>query len=162
MRRVARFYRLDFDPLIFRHRGAIHKACETNNLHLVKKLLNMGVPIELETRIGWTPIIVAALHEATETVVFLMEKGANMRATNSDGETPFQIAAKYGFPHMLKALFEAGGVYSMPKIELDEVLGFCHRRVQKMFRAVFDYIIAHRGDNLVNAAEKGDIWRIER
>jgi hypothetical protein len=44
-----------------------------------------------------------------ETVMFLKDKGANMRAKSIDGYTCFQIAVKYGFPEMMDALYDTGG-----------------------------------------------------
>lgn len=87
----------------------MHRAAETNNVEMLSKLLAVGCLLELPNRYGETPVVVAALHEATESVLFLMGRKANMRAKSFDGLTPFQIAAKYGFPEMMKALFVEGG-----------------------------------------------------
>ncbi len=40
-------------------------------------------------------VVVAALHESTEAVLYLMGKKVNMQSKSFDNLTPFQIAAKY-------------------------------------------------------------------
>lgn len=90
-------------------RGAVHRAAETNNIEMMDRLLAEGCNMELESRYRETPVVVAALHECTEMVLYLMGKKANMRTKSFDGLTPFQISAKYGYPEMMKALFDEGG-----------------------------------------------------
>jgi ankyrin repeat protein len=58
--------------------GAIHKAAETNNIKMLVRLLQLGFDLEQANKHGETAIVIAALHEATETVMFLRDKGANM------------------------------------------------------------------------------------
>ncbi len=68
-----------------------------------------GLDVDQKNKFGETPVVVAALHEATEMVLFLGDHGANMYAKSVDGYIPFQIAVRYGFPEMMKALYESGG-----------------------------------------------------
>jgi hypothetical protein len=65
-----------------------------------------SVPTEVTRCVGCDT---AALHDGMETVMFLKDKGANMRAKSIDGYTCFQIAVKYGFPEMMDALYDTGG-----------------------------------------------------
>ena len=76
---------------------------------LLDRLLKLGLDMEKQTKFGETPVVVAALHEAVEAVLFLQDKKANMYAKSVDGYIPFQIAVRYGFPEMMKALYESGG-----------------------------------------------------
>ena len=87
----------------------MHRAAETNQVEMLDFLLANGLALEVKSKYGETPVVVAALHEATEAVLYLMGKKANMHAKSFDGLTPFQISAKYGFPEMMRALFVEGG-----------------------------------------------------
>ena len=141
----------------------MHRAAETNNIEMMDRLLAEGCNMELESKYRETPVVVAALHECTEIVLYLMGKKANMRTKSFDGLTPFQISAKYGYPEMMKALFDEGGgmfpplgigeyvvcmmfhtsagthcdaVHSMPEAEMVEVLKSCHPRSLPLFKVL--------------------------
>lgn len=58
--------------------GAIHKAAETNNVKMLARLLQLGFSTEQPNKFGETAVVIAALHEGTESVMFLADKGANM------------------------------------------------------------------------------------
>ncbi len=89
--------------------GAVHKAAETNNIPMMQRLMALGLDIEQRNKYGETPVVVAALHECTEMVLFLQDKKANMYAKSVDGYIPFQIAVRYGFPEMMQGLNDSGG-----------------------------------------------------
>jgi hypothetical protein len=84
---------------------------------MLDRLLAAGCNKELKNKYKETPVVVAALHEATDVVLYLMGKKVNMREKSFDGLTPFQISAKYGFPEMMKALYDEGGGGSVATLQ---------------------------------------------
>jgi methionyl-tRNA formyltransferase len=61
-------------------------ACKTNNYTKVQELINRWhIYLETKTIEGWTPLMVAAYNGSFETVKILIDKGAEVNATNYNG-----------------------------------------------------------------------------
>ena len=66
---------------------ALHLSLEVNIPEVAEYLIANGADVESRTRLGNTPLILAAKHFNIWSMVALLEKGANVNAENSDGMT---------------------------------------------------------------------------
>lgn len=87
----------------------IHQAVIQGDLDEIKKLLSNGEDINrLDSKMGNTPLHIAAQTDHSHIVKYLIEEGAfvNIQAPKS-GFTPLHIAVWYSKPENMKELFKA-------------------------------------------------------
>ena len=77
---------VDFDPEI-RKAQTIHQAAATGNLTAVQTLVEMGVPVDVRSFNGSTPLLCAALNKQKEVFDYLITKGASRIRKNYIGES---------------------------------------------------------------------------
>ncbi|MBV1904659.1 MAG: ankyrin repeat domain-containing protein, partial [Pseudomonadales bacterium] len=87
--------------------NALHVAAEENHPALVEPLMEL-VNIDLKTRSGNTPLLLAAHAGSTEALVLLIEAGANLDMPNARGDTALISAAKSENLECAKLLLDAG------------------------------------------------------
>ena len=76
-------------------RTPLHFACAGGNLDLVKLLIGQGKSnFEAKDLKGWTPLLIASLFGWIKVIDFLLEKGANVRHVDNDGNTALHMIAK--------------------------------------------------------------------
>ena len=91
--------------------GDIWKAAASGNIETIKQHLKAGIDVDAkESPGGSTPLLVAAAFGQVETVKFLIEKGANVKATSNDGATALHGAAFFCRTEIVKLLLEKGAV----------------------------------------------------
>ncbi|MDO4880479.1 MAG: ankyrin repeat domain-containing protein [Capnocytophaga sp.] len=74
---------------------ALHKAVATQNLDLVKKVLQWGIDINQLNKNKETALIKAAMSATnTDILEFLVAKGANKNSTTEFGETAYDLASE--------------------------------------------------------------------
>ncbi len=84
-------------------------AVHTGNLNVLKEVLADGFDVNAKNPLfGSTLLSTAALMGHTEVVVFLLDKGADVTAKNSDGGTALHSAAFLGRVETTKALLKRG------------------------------------------------------
>lgn len=74
----------------------------------VRRLLEMGLPVELEDHEGNTPLSEAACYGAAEVVELLIRKRANLDTRNTQGRTPLWRAGYNGHLQVVELLLESG------------------------------------------------------
>ena len=57
---------------------------------------------------GWTPLLYAAKSQASASVKYLLQRGANPNVTQSDGFTALYLAAQENNPSICEMLLESG------------------------------------------------------
>ena len=87
---------------------ALHRAAQKGEVGMCEVLLEFGAEIEKRTDEGWTPLHFAARHGNRKCCLFLLRQGANAKAqtrktgmVGQKGETPAELARKYGFEDMI-------------------------------------------------------------
>ncbi len=74
-------------------------------------LVKKGADVQAVNNDGHTPLMIAALMGAYDTVHLLLDKGAAPDAADRDGHTAAILARDNGYPHLAEKLFEATTAY---------------------------------------------------
>jgi len=72
---------------------ALHRACYSNRIEVVKCLIENGANLFAKTVDGWQPIHSAAQWGNVDIVKILVGSGADINARSNGGNTPFHLAA---------------------------------------------------------------------
>ena len=86
---------------------AFRTACWRGDLTAVKSLYDQGAPLDGRDN-RYRSGLFLACHGDTEVVRYLLSLGANIEATDQDGETPFIHACQYGDLASAQLLIDAG------------------------------------------------------
>ena len=73
----------------------------------VEAFIESGIDVERPI-LGWTPLMIAASARAGTTISKLIEAGASVNQTGSEGETPLFIAANFAYHEIAAILLQAG------------------------------------------------------
>jgi len=86
---------LKMDALQSNGETLLHLAVKKNSLPLLKALANYQIPMNTKNKEGYTPLHLAAM-KATGTVIlqFMIDKGADKKATTDFGETVYDLASE--------------------------------------------------------------------
>lgn len=89
--------------------NALHQASSQGSLPILDMILDIGGPIsvEIQGNHGNTALHIAVIFGQEEVVKALLEKNANIDATNADGNTPLHLAVEWRREAVLKILIEA-------------------------------------------------------
>ena len=71
---------------------------------MVKELLRAGADITLADNKGNTALHHALIEYSEDTARYLIKKGADYNCPNNDGETPADLAVKWGFESVLEVM----------------------------------------------------------
>ena len=82
---------------------SIHDAAKLGQIASVKQHLAAGVDVNFKDKSGRTPLFYAVKQRRTQTVVLLIEKGADVNAT-SMGETPLMQLSGAGLVKETEAI----------------------------------------------------------
>ena len=103
----------------------MHYAAKSGNLSVLKAVA-AGAPVNVKNACGNTPLAVAVVRNQPAVVEFLVgavaeaDRQAFVNSENNDGDTAFNIAAKFGSRDVLDALAAAGATYSSKDLILAE------------------------------------------
>lgn len=68
------------------------RAAELGDVQVVRRLLELGLPVNLRNEKGWNALTVAAYHQHVELVEFLLSRGADPNSANVKGTTALMYA----------------------------------------------------------------------
>jgi ankyrin repeat protein len=89
----------------------LSKACVSNNLDLVKYLVEHGVNVNARDKYGDTALVVASGEAGRLNIVkYLVENGADVNFKADDNWTPLFAARYYENAHIVEYLVEHGAV----------------------------------------------------
>ncbi|KAJ8933474.1 hypothetical protein NQ318_023068 [Aromia moschata] len=74
----------------------LHRACYSNNIEVVKYLIQQGANISAKTEMQWQPLHSCCQWNHKECAAILMQQGADINARSEGDQTPLHIAASHG------------------------------------------------------------------
>ena len=92
---------------------ALIAAAHLGHVEVVRTLIRAGAPLDHVNNLGWTALIESIVlgdggRRHTDTLVALIEAGANVNLADRDGRTPLALAQARGHPAMVERLRRAG------------------------------------------------------
>lgn len=130
----------------------------TGEVAKVRLLLDQGADVNKVSRLGRTPLLVAASTYGTlETVKLLLQKGAEVNVVDSGGFTPLNAAAQVDNAAVAKLLIEKGASLHA-KTSIGQVgtplMGAAHNGNLELTRL----LLAHNADiNAISAESDGNV-----
>lgn len=70
---------------------ALHTACRTSTIPIIKELIAQGIPLDVTDSFGWTPMHIAVFMCRRDAVVCLLRAGAPLTPRNLKGQTPLDM-----------------------------------------------------------------------
>ena len=86
----------------------LHSTARTDNVRIMRRLLDLGANLDAATDDGSRPLHIAAAGFNAATVRCLLEAGQNIQVTDGNGRTPLHRAARSGETECVEVLLEKG------------------------------------------------------
>ena len=117
----------------------IWTAAAQGNIEAIKQHLEAGTDVDAKQPPGGgTPLLVAATFGRAEAAKFLIEKGANVNASSSDGATALHGAAFFCHAEIVKLLLDKGAKVNAKNIRgetpLDAVAGSWSQELEGIYK----------------------------
>jgi uncharacterized protein len=96
---------------------ALFYAVEKNNLVYAQKVLSMNFDPNLQHDNGYTPLAYAAMKGSAPMVELLLRNGASASATTKEGDTPVELALRFGHGDVADLLRRARQESDVPQGE---------------------------------------------
>ena len=86
---------------------ALFYAIERNDLEYAQKVLEMNFDPSPQHDNGYTPLAYAAMKGSLPMIRLLLEQGADARLATRDGDTPVELALRFGHAEAAEVLRDA-------------------------------------------------------
>lgn len=70
---------------------ALHTACRTGSLPIIRELLHQGIPLDVTDSSGWSPLHIAIFMCRRDAVLCLLRARAPLMASNLKNQTPLDL-----------------------------------------------------------------------
>jgi len=86
---------------------ALFRAVANRRIRITRKIIEAGTNVNVRSRQGYTPLMIAASHGHDEIVRMLLQKGADLTAVDAEGRNALQIAREAKRQGSVNMLLEA-------------------------------------------------------
>ena len=85
---------MDYDIILYKSfYKPLWKYCQNNNFNELNELLKkVNLDLEMKTKEGWNALIISIYHNSYECVKILLNRNANINASNYNGTTVLMYA----------------------------------------------------------------------
>src|SRR5262245_11865899 len=98
---------------------ALFYAIEKNNLVYAQKVLSMNFEPNLHHDNGYTPLAYAAMRGSLPMIELLLRNGADPAQATTEGDSPVELALRFGHAEVADALKQARRAASTPDTDDD-------------------------------------------
>ncbi|XP_078792668.1 ankyrin-2b isoform X33 [Oryzias latipes] len=106
---------------------ALHLAAQEDRVAVAEILVRNGANLDHQTKLGYTPLIVACHYGNAKMVSFLLQNGASVNAKTKNGYTPLHQAAQQGNTHIINVLLQHGAKPNAVTVNGNTALGIARR-----------------------------------
>uniref|UniRef100_A0A7N6B492 Ankyrin 2 n=1 Tax=Anabas testudineus TaxID=64144 RepID=A0A7N6B492_ANATE len=106
---------------------ALHLAAQEDKVAVAEILARNGANLDQQTKLGYTPLIVACHYGNAKMVNFLLQNGANVNGKTKNGYTPLHQAAQQGNTHIINVLLQYGAKPNAITVNGNTALGIARR-----------------------------------
>ncbi len=93
---------------------SVFAGARTGHLGLVTRALDGGVPVDVRDADGFTPLMLAIIHERREVARLLLARGADANAESEPGWSPLSVAGLKNDRELVRLLRSHGGREALP------------------------------------------------
>ena len=119
---------------------SLHQAVVDGDIDQVNLLISKGADVNMQNRMGWTPLHTAIQNRRQALIEPLIAKGANVNAKDNRGQTPLHIAVNLGQKEVVELLIAKGADVNVMGSRGDNALSLAQRRGNK---EIIDLLVKH-------------------
>jgi len=134
---------------------SIHQAAVDGDIDQVKALLDKGEKINLENRMGWTPLMAAINNRQQPIAELLISRGADLNVKDRRAQTALFMAASTGQKELVELLVTKGAEVNVTTATGENALTIA-RKVGKT--EIVDFLTKHGATEPVIEDMEGDLY----
>jgi ankyrin repeat protein len=116
----------------------LRSASFNSYINIIQLLLDNGADIQRAVETGETAIFAAIIADSQNSLICLLERGANPNHKNNDGMSPLQIAASLGRLELITILLEhEADIDATDKLALTALHQAVERRIRICYLCFF-------------------------
>ena len=119
---------------------SLHQAVVNGDVDQVKLLISKGADVNMQNRMGWTPLHTAIQNRRQAIVELLTTKGADVNAKDKRGQTPLYVAVNLGQKEVVELLIAKGADVNVMGSRGDNALSLAQKRRQT---EIVDLLLKH-------------------
>jgi len=119
---------------------SLHQAVVDGDIDQVNLLISKGADVNMQNRMGWTPLHTAVQNRRQAIVELLTTKGADVNAKDKRGQTPLHVAVNLGQKEVVELLIAKGADVNVMGSGGDNALSLAKKRRQT---EIVDLLLKH-------------------
>ena len=119
---------------------SLHQAVVDGDIDQVKLLISKGADVNMENRMGWSPLRTGVQNSRRAIVELLIAQGADVNAKDNRGQTPLHVAVTLGQKEVVELLIAKGADVNVMGSRGDNALSLAQKRKQT---EIVDLLLKH-------------------
>ena len=119
---------------------SLHQAVVDGDIDQVKLLISKGADVNMQNRMGWSPLRTGVQNSRRAIVELLIAQGADVNAKDNRGQTPLHVAVTLGQKEVVELLIAKGADVNVMGSRGDNALSLAQKRKQT---EIVDLLLKH-------------------